>query len=221
MRTTRLPSLLGSRYGPLLVIQSAANLLLAVWLYLEYTHNPFMQAYVSNVWASVWPEITIGISAVIVAVVILAFYGRRHSQSLPAALGSKSKLEDLEEPDNLARVEVYQSKISKGLVEESEVDRNLWEDVYNDSFGNEKITFARENGFYHCRRSDLENMDSAALMNIFETSKKFLDFDMYRRYLDTKPPVGYDPMAMQRQIKRAVELIQEILRQRYEKEADH
>jgi len=116
---------------------------------------------------------------------------------------------------------VYQSKISKGLVEESEVDRNLWEDVYNDSVGNEKITFARENGFYHCRRSDLESMDSAALMNIFETSKKFLDFDMYRPYLDTKPPVGYDPMAMQRQIKRAVELIQEILRQRYEKEADH
>src|SRR5216110_105312 len=90
MRTTRLPSLLSSRYGPLLVIQSAANLLLAVWLYLEYTHNPFMQAYVSNAWASVWPEITIGISAVIVAAVILAFYGRRHSQSL--RLGSVQNL---------------------------------------------------------------------------------------------------------------------------------
>src|SRR5437899_10403119 len=107
MRTTRLPSLLGSRYGPLLVIQSAANLLLAVWLYLEYTHNPFMQAYVSDAWASVWPEITIGISAVIVAVVILALYGRRHSQSLPARLGSKSKLEDLEETSNLAILEIF------------------------------------------------------------------------------------------------------------------
>src|SRR2546422_10125366 len=104
MRTTRLPSLLGSRYGPLLVIQSAANLLLAVWLYLEYTHNPFMQAYVSDAWASVWPEITIGISAVIVAVVILAFYGRRHSQSLPARLGSKSKFEDPQLPSNFVRL---------------------------------------------------------------------------------------------------------------------
>jgi len=132
-----------------------------------------------------------------------------------------SKALEIPEPQASHLFEAYQSKISKGLVEESEVDRNLWEDVYNDSVGNEKITFARENGFYHCRRSDLESMDSAALMNIFETSKKFLDFDMYRRYLDTKPPVGYDPMAMQRQIKRAVELIQEILRQRYEKEADH
>ncbi len=116
---------------------------------------------------------------------------------------------------------MYQSKIAKGLAEESEVDRNLWEDVYNDSFGNEKITFARENGFYHCRRLDLETMDSDALMNIFETSKKFLDFDMYRRYLDSKPPVGYDPMAMQRQIKRAVELIQEILQQRWKKETEN
>ncbi len=114
----------------------------------------------------------------------------------------------------------YELKVAKGLAVENEVDRNLWEDVYNDSIGNEKITFARDNGFYHCRRSDLEGMDSPALMAIFETSKKFLDFDMYRRYLDTKPPVGYDPMALQRQVKRAVDLIQEILKQRWERGAE-
>ena len=106
MRSTRLPALLGSRYGPLLVVQSAANLLLAVWLYLEYTHNPFMQTYVSNVWAAIWPEITIGISVAIVAVVILVFYAIRDSEPLTARLGSKSKLEDLEGPSNLARLDV-------------------------------------------------------------------------------------------------------------------
>jgi hypothetical protein len=132
-----------------------------------------------------------------------------------------SKALDIPEPQANRLFEAFQSKIAKGLAGESEVDRNLWEDVYNDSVGNEKITFARENGFYHCRRSDLDTMDNEALMNIFETSKKFLDFDMYRRYLDTKPPVGYDPMAMQRQIKRAVELIQEILQQRWRKETEH
>ncbi len=112
----------------------------------------------------------------------------------------------------------YESKIARGVAKENEVDRNLWEDVYNDSIGNEKITFARDDGFYHCRISDLEKMESSALMAIFETSKKFLDFDMYRRYLDTKPPVGYDPMALQRQVKRAVDLIQEILDDRWKKE---
>ncbi len=105
MRPTRLPAVLGSRYGPLLVIQSAANLLLAVWLYLEYTHNPFMQAYVSNVWASIWPEMTAGISVVIVGVVIFAFYRTRQSNSLAESHGSKRLLEDIEGTSNLARLD--------------------------------------------------------------------------------------------------------------------
>lgn len=126
-----------------------------------------------------------------------------------------SRALDISEDMAVQLFEKYASKIAAGAADENEVDKNLWEDIHNDSFGNEKITFARDDGFYHCRRSDLELMDSPALMSIFESSKKFLDFDMYRRYLDTKPPVGYDPMAMQRQIKRAVELIQEILNQRW------
>ncbi len=129
-----------------------------------------------------------------------------------------SKVLDAPEDRVEALFREYESKIARGLAQENEVDRNLWEDVYNDSIGNEKITFARDDGFYHCRRSDLEKMESPALMAIFETSKKFLDFDMYRRYLDTKPPVGYDPMALQRQVKRAVDLIQEIFDDRWKKE---
>ena len=106
MRSIRLPSLLGSRYGPLLVIQSAANLLLALWLYLEYTHNPFMQSYVSNVWAMIWPEIAIGISAAITAAVMLAFYGKRHSKSLTGRLSSKPILGDIEGSSSLARLDM-------------------------------------------------------------------------------------------------------------------
>jgi hypothetical protein len=106
MRSPRLGSVLGSRYGPLLLIQSAANLLLAVSLYLEYTHNPFMQAYVSNAWATIWPEIAIGILAVIVAAVALAFYGRRHSESLTTRLGSKPTLEDPEGSSNLTPLDI-------------------------------------------------------------------------------------------------------------------
>ena len=112
----------------------------------------------------------------------------------------------------------FQSRIESGKTAENEIDRNLWEDVYNDSVGNEKITFVKDNGFYHCRRSDLDNMDSTALMAIFESSKQFLDFDMYKPYLGSKPPAGYDPMAMQRQIKRAVDLIEALLKQRWDRE---
>jgi hypothetical protein len=112
----------------------------------------------------------------------------------------------------------FESRIASGETMENEVDKNLWEDVYNDSIGNEKITFVKENGFYHCRRSDLDKMDSTALMAIFESSKQFLDFDMYKPYLGSKPPAGYDPMAMQRQIKKAVDIIEVLLKQRWEGE---
>ena len=104
MRSTKLPSILRSKYGPLLVIQSVANLLLAFWLYLEYTHNPFMQAYVSNVWASIWPEIAAGISTVIVGIVVFAFYRTRQADSLAGSV--RSKLEDLEGASNLAKLDV-------------------------------------------------------------------------------------------------------------------
>ena len=112
----------------------------------------------------------------------------------------------------------YEFKIAQGLARENEVDKALWEDVFNDSIGNEKVTFVRRDEFYHCRRSDLAKMDSQALMAAFETSRKFLDFDMYKPYLGTKPPVGYDPMALQRQVKRAMDIIEKILKQRWEKE---
>jgi hypothetical protein len=134
------------------------------------------------------------------------------------SIGELSRILEVPETRVLALFNEYQEQIDKGLVSENEVDRTLWEDVYNDSMGNEKVTFVRDNGFYHCRKSDLEKMESPALMSIFETSKKFLDFDMYRRYLDSKPPVGYDPMAMQRQIKRAVDIINKILDTRYTKD---
>ena len=131
-----------------------------------------------------------------------------------------SKALEISEAQATRLFEEYASKIAAGAASENEVDKNLWEDIHNDSFGNEKITFARDDGFYHCRRSDLELMESPALMSIFESSKKFLDFDMYKPYLDTKPPVGYDPMALQRQVKRAIELIQGILQQRWKKESE-
>ena len=127
-----------------------------------------------------------------------------------------SKALEISEQEATRLCQRFEARIVSGDAVENEIDRNLWEDVYNDSVGNEKITFVRDNGFYHCRKADLDKMDSPALMAIFETSKKFLDFDMYRRYLDSKPPVGYDPMTMQRQIKRAVDLIEQVLKQRWE-----
>ncbi len=112
----------------------------------------------------------------------------------------------------------YERKLKAGTVVEDAIDSSVWSDIHDDATGNEKITFVRDDGFYHCKRSDLEAMDSTAIMAIFESSKKFLDYDIYKRYLGSKPPVGYDPMALQRQVNRATVLIEDILKRRYEKE---
>jgi hypothetical protein len=54
-----LPGIIASRYGALIIAQLVVNVSLAVWLYNEYVHNPFMQDYLSNTWSAIWPVVTI------------------------------------------------------------------------------------------------------------------------------------------------------------------
>src|SRR5438034_5146012 len=86
-----------------------------------------------------------------------------------------SKALEISEAQATRLFEEYASKIAAGAASENEVDKNLWEDIHNDSFGNEKITFARDDGFYHCRRSDLERLGAFALIAFSNSSRKFLN----------------------------------------------
>jgi hypothetical protein len=61
--------------------QSLAIAALALWLYMEYLHNPFMREYMSNVWASIWPETTIALSALLIGVVSLTVYRQKYNRS--------------------------------------------------------------------------------------------------------------------------------------------
>src|SRR5437867_13182039 len=56
-----------SRYTLLVGAQLIVNVTLALWLYNEYLHNPFMQAYMSSVWSVIWPEVTVA-AAILVGV---------------------------------------------------------------------------------------------------------------------------------------------------------
>jgi hypothetical protein len=56
-----LPGIIASRYGVLVVAQLVINVSLALWLYNEYVHNPFMQDYVSTTWSAVWPIVAISV----------------------------------------------------------------------------------------------------------------------------------------------------------------
>ena len=58
--------------------QTILNASLAVWLYMEYLHNPFMQEYLGNLWSSIWPEVTIAVLVVGAVMMFLLLYLKKH-----------------------------------------------------------------------------------------------------------------------------------------------
>tara|TARA_B100000315_G_C14162276_1_gene400619 strand:+ start:81 stop:572 length:492 start_codon:yes stop_codon:yes gene_type:complete len=113
-------------------------------------------------------------------------------------------------------IQKHRARIKSGEVEENEFDQSFWEDVMHESQGDLKVTFAKSDGFYHYRKSDLENMDGSALLEIFEAGKQFLEMDLSYQFgiLDKKRPVGYDPLILPREIKKSVEIVELILKER-------
>jgi hypothetical protein len=70
----RLSSISLSKYTILAAAQLVVNVSLAVWLYDEYLHNPFMQAYLSSVWPSIWPAVVIVAGVAVGAIAVVATY---------------------------------------------------------------------------------------------------------------------------------------------------
>lgn len=73
----RLSSKALTKYSLLIGAQLVVNVLLALWLYDEYLHNPYMQMYLSNVFSTIWLEVAIAALGVIVAG-FFVLYIRRH-----------------------------------------------------------------------------------------------------------------------------------------------
>ena len=72
---TRLASISLSKYTLLIAVQLVVNVSLALWLYNEYLHNPYMQTYLSKAWSAGWLYFTAGIAAVAV-IGLYAAYSR-------------------------------------------------------------------------------------------------------------------------------------------------
>lgn len=85
--------------------QSLAIAALALWLYVEYLHNPFMREYVSNVWATIWPETTVALSGIIIGGVALTVYQRKHNRSVADARGVKVSTGGMEKSGDLASLD--------------------------------------------------------------------------------------------------------------------
>jgi hypothetical protein len=112
----------------------------------------------------------------------------------------------------------YEAKLKKGEVTAGEFDRVFWEDVRREAEGDVKLTFLSDKGFHHAWKSELEKLDGPALMSIFESSKDFLGADPNQKFLDYPPPKGYDPLAMDRELKKAVGVLGELLAEKWKQE---
>jgi len=108
----------------------------------------------------------------------------------------------------------YQSKLLSGVVIADPFDRTFCEDVKKEAEGDFKVTFISERGVHHGWKSDLGRMDGPSLMAIFEASQDFLNADPNQRFLEFKPPSGYDPLALEREVKKSISVISEILHQK-------
>jgi len=112
----------------------------------------------------------------------------------------------------------YSSKLKTGKVAAAEVDRAFWEDVKKEAEGDIKLTFVSDKGFHHAWKSELRKLDGRALMSIFEASKDFISSDPNQKFLDFPPPKGYDPLAMDREVKKAVTVVGELLAEKWKTE---
>ena len=110
--------------------------------------------------------------------------------------------------------ERFEEKLRKGEAVETKEDMEFWKGVKCEAEGNVKVTFVSDKGFHHAWRTDLEKLDSASLFQIFESCKRFLNMDPNARFLEYSPPKNYDPLAMQREITKAVTVVGSILETR-------
>jgi len=108
----------------------------------------------------------------------------------------------------------FEGKLKRGDAVETKTDLDFWRNVKHEAEGNVKVTFVSQKGFHHSWRSDLEKLDTPALFEIFESCKRFLNLDPNARFLEYAPPKNYDPLAMQREVSRAVTVISSLLESR-------
>jgi hypothetical protein len=117
-----------------------------------------------------------------------------------------------------SHVRSYERKLKSGDVTAGEFDKVFWQDVKKEAEGDVKLTFLSDKGFHHQWKSELQRLDGRALMSIFESTKDFIGADPNQKFLDYPPPKGYDPLAMDRELKKAVKVIGEVLAEKWKEE---
>ena len=125
---------------------------------------------------------------------------------------------EISESQVARRARRFGKRLEEGRVPEESVSTEFWKSIREEAEGNVKVTFVSEKGFHHSWRSDLSKLDGPTLLSLFESCKSFLDMDPSSRFLEYKTPKNYDPLAMQREISKAVVVIGGLLEEKWKNE---
>ncbi|MDV3292727.1 MAG: hypothetical protein LYZ70_00470 [Nitrososphaerales archaeon] len=122
---------------------------------------------------------------------------------------------DVGEPEVRKLAASYASKLKSGRIVADPFDKTFWDDVRKEAEGDVKLTFVSAKGFHHSWKSELGKLDGRALMSIYETSRDFLSADPNQKFLEYPPPNGYDPLALEREVRKAVEVVGSLLEDKW------
>jgi hypothetical protein len=132
----------------------------------------------------------------------------------------KSK-DEIAKEFNMTAVEVeeaigsYTRKIESEEVSFDEATQDFWARINQESSGDEKITLVDDKGkYYHGWRSEIEKLGTPELIELLVVNKKYSDQHPLSEFSKTQPVIGYDPIVPLRDIRRSVNLIDQILLKR-------
>jgi len=126
---------------------------------------------------------------------------------------------EIGESEVLTRRKHFAKGIKQGSIAE-DMGLDFWRSIKEEAEGNIKVTFVSDKGFHHAWRTDLKRFDGPTLLAIFESCKDFLNLDPNARFLQYDAPKNYDPLAMQREISKAVIVIGALLDEKWKKEGN-
>ena len=111
-----------SKYTLLVAVQLVVNVLLGAWLYNEYLHNAFMQAYLANAWSTIWPIVAIVLGIAVGAFGVFVVYTRGQLASQMEQTSSPpnspaGSLDNLEPIDNCPFCNLPLKTISEGRLQ--------------------------------------------------------------------------------------------------------
>jgi len=137
-------------------------------------------------------------------------------------LSSKQVAErfELSAGDVVKRKKRFEARLKSGELEDEAVSLTFWKSIREEAEGNVKVTFVSGKGFHHAWRSDLKKFDGPTLLGIFESCKDFMNLDPNARFLQYDAPKNYDPLAMQREIAKAVVVVGNLLEEKWKEEQE-